>query len=152
MIFHLSTHRAVPSEQRKLWQASYWGKHKPRAVYNKSSWSRSRFCQREQSSMNWQRKWYQNASKEWFHWENYPSYIFNYSGCLWLISNWQIRKCKGFLQSARIISMQEPEALCLEQLFIIKKIKMMYYILYSISRDREDHNTWNIALPRPSYQ
>lgn len=96
--------------------------------------------------------WYQNARKEWFHGQNYPSSIRNDSGYLWLIPNGRARKCRAFLHSARIISMQEPEALCLEQLFIIKKIKMMYCILYSISRDHEDHSTWNTALPRPSCQ
>lgn len=128
------------------------GKHKPSAVYNKSAGSRSQFCQRERSSVNWQRGWYRNAREVWFCWEKCPSRIFNYSGYLWLVPNWQTRKCKVFLHSARIISMQEPEAVCLEQLFIIQKIKMMYCLLYSISRNRKDHNTWNIALPRLSYQ
>lgn len=131
------------------------GKHKPRAAYNKSSGSRGQFCQREGSSLNWQRGWYWNARKVWFRWEKCPSRIsnfFNYSGYLWLIPNWQTSKCKVFLHSARIISMQEPEALCLEQLFIIKKIKMTYCLLYSISRNLEDHNTRSIALPHLSYQ
>ena len=92
---------------------------------------------------------YQNARNEGYHEGKCPSYIFNYFGGLWLIPNGQIRKCKSFFQSARVISMQEFKALCLEQLFIIKKIKMMYCILYSISRDQEDYNTWNKALSHP---
>ena len=92
-----------------------------------------------------------DAGKEWFHWEKCPSCIFSHAGCLWLIPNWQIRKCKGFLQPGSL-ACRNLRALCLEQLFIIKKIKMMYCVLYSITRDHEDRNTWNTALPHPTYQ
>ena len=112
----------------------------------------SQFSWREQSSRNWQRRWYLRCRKGGISLgEMPPPYIFSHSGCLWLIPNWQIRKCKGFLQPGSL-ACRNLRALCLEQLFIIKKIKMMYCVLYSISRDHEDHNTWNTALPHPTYQ
>lgn len=147
LIFHASTHRAIRSQHSSSDKHKSEGSWKPWAVYNKSHQGteaglaggnkaekvdKNKMLPRMQEGSFLERNVLPQTVDVW------DLFLIDKSGNA------------KFFQAARIISMQGPEALCLEQLFITKKIKMMHCILYSISRDHENHNTWNAALPRPT--